>query len=56
MSVDKFKYGFSFSRLQSLSNRWGSSCPDETNNEDDKHHFKVVDDGFMSCINRARDI
>lgn len=55
-SLDEFKYGFPSGGLPSISNKWwGSSCPDETNNEvDDKHHFKVVNDGSASIIDQEK--
>lgn len=55
-SFDEFKYGFPSGGLPSISNKWwGSSCPDETNNEvDDKHHFKVVNDGSASIIDQEK--
>lgn len=56
MSLDEFKYGFPSGGLPSISNKWwGGSCPDEINNEeDDKHHFKVVNDGFTSLIDQDK--
>ncbi|XP_022148047.1 uncharacterized protein LOC111016830 [Momordica charantia] len=55
--LNEFKYGFPSGGLPSLSNKWwGSSAPDETNNEEDaKHNFKnVVADGSISLIDQEK--
>lgn len=54
--LDEFKYGFPSGGLPSLSNKWwGSSCPDENiNEEDDKHHCKVVSDGSSSLMDQEK--